>query len=212
MDVLKTVETLYAQKAYQEAQNYLIKNQNSLSKGLWHYNMGTLFAKLEDWPMARYHFVMANSQGYSSQELSLNQRLVESKLSVDKWEKPLTLKDYMIRGATLGSEGIFTLIGLVILIMGIFQLKNKSKKKSSLAILSVSLLFFGLTFWISSWNWSIVLKSQALQEGPSAIFNTKEEIPVGIKILTRREGRWVRVIFPERFDGWIKDAELKELE
>lgn len=209
--MLKTVDALYAQKAYKEALDYLAKNKSSLPKGLWHYNMGTLFAKLEDWPMARYHLAMADVQGFSAQELSLNQRLVEKKLSIDKWEKPLTFRDYLVRGASVGSEGIFTLIGLVILIIGIVQLKNRSQRKRSLVVLSLSLLLFGLSFWIKSWDWSIVLKPQDIQEGPSAIFNSKDEIPQGVKILTRREGEWVQIIFPERFEGWIRDAELKEL-
>jgi hypothetical protein len=210
-DVLKTIETLYAQKAYRDALDYLSQNQNSLSRGVWHYNMGTLFARLEDWPMARYHLMMADRSGYASIELSLNQRLVESKLSVKKWEKLLSSKDYAIRGALLGSEGIFTMIGFIMMIGGFYLLRNKSKQKGALATLFFSFLFFGATLWIKSWNWGIVLGPQVVREGPSLIFNSKEELPPGVMILSVRHGEWLKVIFPEKFEGWIKNANIKEL-
>jgi hypothetical protein len=209
-DVLKTVESLYSKKAYREALDYLANNKGHVSKGLWHYNMGTIFASLEDWPMARYHLSMADLHGYTSRELLSNQSLVEDKLLSQKWEKPITPMDYVIRGALLGSDGILTFFGLVIMIIGIFLLKNQLKKRAFM-LLSVSLLLFGMTLWIKTWNWGIVLKPQVLREGPSAIFNSKDEIPAGVKVLTLKEGEWVKVIFPERFEGWIRNAEIKEL-
>jgi hypothetical protein len=74
-----------------------------------------------------------------------------------------------------------------------------------------SLSFFGATYWVKSWDRGIVLIPRPIKEGPSVIFSSNQELPVGIMVVTKREGDWLKVIYPTRFEGWIHSTHIKEL-
>jgi hypothetical protein len=210
-DVLKTVEGLYAQKNYQSALKLLETNQAQISSGIWHYNMGTVLGKLENYPLARYHLLMANEEGFNSKEVLLNKKLIESKLDISKFEKPYTVTDYLVKGSLEASQGILTSLSLILVIVGIINLWKKSSYKIGSVLILSAVMVLGLNWWIQSWNKVIVLTTQSVQEGPSAIFPSREEVPAGVMIITRSNGDWLKIVYPSRLQGWIKNSGLKEL-
>lgn len=210
-DALKTIEAFYHQKDYQNALKTLESQRADLDPAIWHYNMGTVLGKSGEFALARFHFLMAEANGYISRELTQNKNLVEEKLDVQKYENPLGLQDYAIKAGLFAANGLFTTIALSILIVGIWTLWKKSNWKT-FAIISVAGIIFGLmTFWVNSWEKRITISEAIIQEGPSAIFPSKGEIPKGILIITEKKGNWLKVIYPSRFSGWIKETGLKEL-
>src|SRR5665647_2086831 len=58
-DVLKTFEDYYTKKDYLNALLVLQKGGKEISPKVKHYNLGTVYAKMQNWPMARYHFLLA---------------------------------------------------------------------------------------------------------------------------------------------------------
>lgn len=210
-DVLKTVEALYAQKNYQEALKTLEANRAEISAGIWHYNVGTVFGKLENWPMARYHLTMADLEGFNSQELSVNKKLAETKLEIAKFEQANSASDYFTKGALEASQGILTTLSLILVIIAIVNMWKKSSYKVLSVLLTSALLVLGLNWWIHSWDKVIVVNSQAIQEGPSVIFPSRDELPPGVLLVISRKGEWVKILYPSRFQGWIKNAGFKEL-
>lgn len=211
-DMLKTVEASFAQKDYRGALKILEANQSQISPGLWHYNMGTVYGKLENYPLARYHLVMADEKGLSSQEVITNRNLVETKLEIPKFEKPQIWSDYLIKTGVVATQGIFVTISLLLIIGAIIALWKKSSIKIFGLFLTVGLFVMGLNWWIGSWDRKIVLMSQPIYEGPSVIFEARDELPPGIMLVTIKKEGWLEVIYPSRFKGWIKDSGLKELE
>ena len=210
-DVLKTVEKLYSQKNYSGALQLLEKSSNKIGEGLWHYNMGTVLGKLEKLPEARYHLSMSERHGFHSKELSLNQEIVESKLGVSKYEKPLTLTDYLARGGLIGGQGYFTTLALFFLVIAIWILRKKDRFKSSLLYLTFSVIFVGLNFWVNRWDQSIVVAPKVIHDGPSSLFGERGELPLGVMLITTENEDWIKIIYPSRFEGWIKRDGLKEL-
>ncbi len=210
-DVLKTVEKLYSQKDYTGALQLLEKSSKKMGEGLWHYNMGTLLGKLEKLPEARYHLLMSERRGFNSKELRLNQEIVESKLSVSKYENPLTITDYLARGGLIGAEGYFTTLALLFLVIAIWILRKKDRLKSSLVYLTVTVIFVGLNLWVNNWDKYIVLTPKVIHEGPSSIFGERGELPLGVMLITTEKEDWIKIIYPSRFEGWIKKNGLKEL-
>ncbi len=82
----------------------------------------------------------------------------------------------------------------------------------AVVFLLLVLIPVGLNWWVKSWPYAVVVAPQAIQEGPSAIFPARGELPVGVLVITREMGEWEEVIYPSRFQGWIKKQGLKVLE
>lgn len=210
-DVLKTVENLYAQKDYQKALETLNAHKSEISIGVWHYNVGTIFGKLENWPMARYHLMLADSNGLSTKEVIANKKFVENKLDVQRLEKPLAPSDYVMKGGIEYASGILTSLSLLVLLIGLLFFWKKKNIRVLISSLVVCATFAGFNIWISSWDKMIVVNTQLIKDGPSEIFGPRDEIPVGLLIVGRKKGDWVEVVYPSRFQGWIKNSGLKEL-
>jgi hypothetical protein len=210
-DVLKTVETLYAQKDFAKALELLEAKKDSISEGLWHYNVGTLQAQLGNLPLARFHFLKSDLAGHSTREVLNNKELVETKLEIPRLEAPLSTKDYLIKGSMLASQGLMTSIGLIVLIIGLITFWKKKSGKALLASVLIGVSIIGLNWWIQSWHKVIVLKPQGILEGPSAIFSSRDELPAGVMLVVSEKEGWFEIKYPSRFQGWIKNSELKEL-
>lgn len=209
--MLKTVEALYTQKDYQGALKLLQENQTKVSSGLWNYNVGTVLGKLGNYPLARFHLLQAEKEGFHTKELILNRELVESRLEISKLEKPSVWTDYVVQGSSFLSQGFLTTISLVLVIAGIVSLFKRSSYKTVSLFLVSGAMVLSLNWWVSSWTKMIVVQPQIIHSGPSAIFPTQESLPAGLLMVTRQEGEWLEVIYPARFSGWVKYSGLMEI-
>ena len=210
-DTLKTVEALYVQKDYANALKTLEANQSKISSGLWHYNMGTVYAGMREFGKARFHLLQAEREGFVSKESEQNLELVEKALDTTRLEKPLAWSDYAVRGALIASEGILSTLALFVLIAGMIGVLKKKSLKAFGTLTFFVLLIVGVDFWINSWPLAIVSTPQGIQDGPSAIFATREELPSGVLVLATHQGEWRKILYPSRYQGWIKNKGLEEL-
>ncbi len=192
--------------------NELAKNREKLSPGLWHFNMGTVKAKLNVMAEARYHFLAAERQGFADERLNQNLSLVEKALEVKTLEKPLDTLDYAVKFGLWSQNGFLTMISLIILLGGMLILRKEKKYYVLVLTIFFALIPVGCHYWIRSWDKAVTLKAQEVLDGPSVIFGSRGELPAGIMIVTKKTGEWKEVIYPSRFSGWIKNAGLKELE
>lgn len=210
--MFKTFQEFYDQKDYANAELFLRQNADAMPGDLWNYNLGTVLAQKNDLPMARFHFLQAKQLGLRSESLLENLHFVEEKLEITKWEAPLSLQDYSKKIGLWAHGGFFTTVTLLIFIVGIGHfMKTKIVRLIPLYAL-LMLIPLGMNFWVGSWESFIVTESQLILEGPSAIFSPRGEIPAGVRVLTQKKGDWLRIIYPSRFDGWIRNQGLKSLE
>ncbi len=211
-NALKTFEDFYLKKDYPNAILALEKNQHDINTGLWHYNMGLAMGQMNNWPMARFHFILAEESGLHSKNLIQNQQLVAAKLETNRLEQPLSISDYLIKTGIIASDGPLLSLGFLFLVVGLWFLKKKpSLKSAAFFVLAVASPLM-LDLWIDSWHRKIVTTTKQIYEGPSALFGVKGELPQGIIIMTNTKGDWEKIIFPSRFSGWIKSDGLKRLE
>jgi len=210
--VLKTFEDYYVKKDFANALLTLQTHQKDLPRDLWHYNVGTVQAKMENWASARYHLLMAEELGLTASELNLNKKLVEDKLEVSRLERPLNFSDYVYQTASAASEGYFTALALVILVAGLLLLRRAANLSKLLILTILVLVPLGLNWWINAWPRAITGSTQVVREGPSQIFAERTELPAGTLIIYHGEGEWKEVRWPSRFAGWINRSDLLELE
>jgi hypothetical protein len=179
---------------------------------LWHYNLSTVYAKLENWPEARFHLLLASKEGVTLPGMSQNLLLVEEKLEVVKLEKSLSTSDYLYKAAKFFTFGEFTTISLLFLLIGLLMLKKKPSFKRFSVLLILTLLPLAFSLVLKKYPEGIVLSSEKVLEGPSVIFGSVAEIPAGVKVITHGDGEWRQILSPSRFQGWIHQDALKELE
>ena len=209
---MKTFQEHYLNKDFNEALKVLEKNKSEIDLATWHYNMATLKAELNDWPVARFHILFAERLGMKSPSLDQNKLFIETKLDSARLEGPLNLSDYFITSAKVGIQGPLLTMSLLILIISLIWMK-KTKKLTS-AIMSIVLVVSPLllNWWVVNWPWKIALEKKIIYDGPSTIFVTHSELPAGVVLITSKKGIWEKIIFPSRFSGWIKSDGLKSLE
>lgn len=190
----------------------LEKQREKISPGLWHFNAGTLKAKMQNPAEARFHFLEARFHGFDDQKLSNNLSLIEDQLEVKTLEKPIEPLDYAVKFSLWAEGGFFTMLSLLIILFGLILVK-KTQKYSVLALtILIAAVPLTMNYWVKSWSKAVNLNPQIVLDGPSAIFGSRGELPPGIFLITRSSGEWKEVIYPSRFRGWIKNAGLKELE
>lgn len=190
----------------------LEKQRDHISPGLWHFNAGTIKAKMMNPAEARFHFLEAKFLGFNDQKLFENLNLIEDQLEVKALEKPVEPLDYAVKFSLWAEGGFFTMISLMIILTGLIIMKRTQKYYVLLLTAVLAVVPVSVNFWVKSWNKSVTVSPHQVMDGPSAIFGSRGELPPGIFLITRTTGEWKEIIYPSRFRGWIKNAGLKELE
>ena len=209
---MKTFEGFYLKKDYVNALKTLEGQQKDIDLGLWHYNMGTVLAEMNNWPMARFHFLLAEKSGLNNKQLNQNLLLVEDKLDLTRLEKPLSTSDYLLKASFVAADGPLVTLGFLMLAVGLYFLKKKPSLKSAAIFVVAVFTPLMLDLWIDTWPRQIVTSNKVIYEGPSALFGPLGELPQGVMILSNKKDGWEEIIYPSRFAGWIKPEDLKSLE
>jgi hypothetical protein len=210
-NALKTIQNFYVQKEYAKAIDWLENNQSQMDKAIWHFNLGLFNAKLENWSNARFHFLQAELMGYSGLEINQNLKIINDRLDLIQFEKALSTKDHVIKVGMELSHGVFIIFAIFMVLLSLILSLKKRDVKKVLFFLVLGFLFIGADLWIRSWDKRVVIESQEIVEGPSSIFSAKEELPPGLVVVVDSKDEWLKIIYPSRFSGWIKDRGLKEL-
>lgn len=209
---LKTFQDYYLKQDFHKALQVLQQHGKDIEPAIWNYNLGLVHAELKNYPLARYHLMKAQDLGASLPELAQSQALVDEQLDVIKLEKPINASDRFIKAGLTFTDGPFVTLSLIMLITGLWSLKKTlSFKRAGLVLLSVALPLV-LNLWVNSWPRRIVPEARPLMDGPSALFTSRGELPAGVLIVTNRKGDWEEVVYPARFQGWIKSEGLLSLE
>ena len=210
--VQSVFEDLYLKKDYKGASNYLLQNKQQLSSGIFHYNLGTVYSKLGDFPAARFHLEKAIKEGYINSASLNNLTFVKAQLQVDDISTSVALPDQMMNVALTIPPAAYLSLTLLLVLLGLVLLKSKRLfKKISIGIfilIALTPMLFS-EFYISKINYAIAFKDISLYEGPSKIFSEKGKVHAGSKVILGeyKEG-WFYVKFPLSLTGWINKDQL----
>ena len=210
--VQSVFEDLYLKKDYKGASNYLLQNKQQLSSGIFHYNLGTVYSKLGDFPAARFHLEKAIKEGYINSASLNNLTFVKAQLQVDDISTSVALPDQMMNVALTIPPAAYLSLTLLLVLLGLVLLKSKRLfKKISIGIfilIALTPMLFS-EFYISKINYAIAFKDISLYEGPSKIFSEKGKVHAGSKVILGeyKEG-WFYVKFPLSLTGWINKDQI----
>lgn len=209
---LASFEELYLKKDYKGAANFLLQNKQQLDSGIFHYNLGTVYTKLNDFPAARYHLEKAIKEGYINSSSLNNLAFIKSQLQVDDVSTSTSLPDQFINSAISLPQSSYLSLTLVLVLLGIALIKSKKLVKKFAIIvftlIALSPVIFAYTY-LGQINYAITFKEVPLFEGPSKIFTEKGKVRAGSKIiLGEYKDGWFYVKFPISLAGWVSKDQI----
>ena len=205
-------EKLYQEKDYKEAASYLLQNKQQIDSGIFHYNLGTVYLKMGDFPAARFHLEKTIKEGYINSSSLNNLAYVKSQLQVDDISTSTELPDQLMNTALSVPPAAYFSITLLFILLGIALIKSKKLVRMTSIILFVILIAtpaFLSQFYLDKINYAVAFKDIPIYEGPSKIFTEKGKVKAGSKIILGeyKEG-WFYVKFPISLTGWISNDKL----
>lgn len=219
--ILKSLESHYAKGEFTQAIELLTEHQSEFAPGQFHFNLGTLYIKTQQFPLARYHLEAAKALGHNSIDTWKNLQQVETKFgsnpgscSLEAWPECL---DQLHLSLASTSGDFYWLCALSTVLLALIFLKKTLtlglKKHKIILGLTLGVL---LSFWGGLWAYkkglhiSIVLVDSPVREGASEVFDQSLELPAGSKLLTKSpENGWYYIFVPSQYRGWIQAANIK---
>lgn len=207
-----TFEELYLAKDYKGAAQFLLNNKQQFDSGIFHFNLGTVYSKMGDYPVARFHLEKAIQEGYVNSASLNNLNFIRSQNNNEDLTTSSSLPDKIVDNlSSLPSQGYVSLT-LALILISLLLIKSKvvKQKISIVLILLLSLSPLVLShFYVNKLNKAITLKEVVIYEGPSKIFNEKGKLKPGSKIILGdfKDG-WFYIKFPISFAGWISKDQL----
>lgn len=205
-ETLKTVEDFYLKEQYQAALDLLVKSKDQLDAGLYHFNLGTIYAKQGNYPVARFHLEKSIKKGFYSSEVSNNLKYVNEQLSLDQASMVASPIPRLILQAKLIPSDFYVAISLMGICTILFLMKlaviKKLFFKTLFIVISLTPLLF--LYYLSTVHLAIVLGKAEVREGPSKIYKSKNELEAGTKLVIGDQyENWFFVKYPEVKSGWV---------
>lgn len=204
-EMMKSLEASYLKKDYKAAIDSLIANKELLQSGIFHYNLGTLYAKSGNFPAARYQFEKSIEEGFQRKEVYKNLDFVIQKQNLDDLSASNSFVDKTIALQYRWSNSLFISISLCLVIFALLKMKKNGLKTIA------PYLFLLLAILPLAWNWGVLKQSKMgivlikteVREGPSKIFEVNKDLEPGMQIvLGEIQNNWVHIIRPEHLAGW----------
>jgi hypothetical protein len=205
-------QELYLKQDYKSAINAIIQNKQQFKSSIFHYNLGTAYAKLGDLGPARYHLEKAILQGMNGSAALNNLNYVKSKIENEDLSNSTALSDQFINySLNIPIEGYWSItLILMLIVLLIIKIKKMTNKYLLffLFILSLTPILFS-NFYLNKVNTAVVMKEISIYEGPSKIFQEKGKIKAGSKVVLGefKEG-WFFIKYPLPLAGWISKENL----
>ncbi len=205
-------DELYLNKDYKGAAQYLLDNKQHIDSGIFHYNLGTVYSKMGDQAIARFHLEKAIQEGYVNSSSLNNLNFVKSKLEVDDLSSSTSFPDELMNVATMvPTTGYITMTMSLVVLFTLLVRFQKIQKKWVIGLaflIALTPVIFSRTY-VQNINFAVTLKNVPLYEGPSKVFNEKGQIRAGSKVILGefKEG-WFFVKFPISLSGWINKDQL----
>ncbi|MCF8058009.1 MAG: SH3 domain-containing protein [Bacteriovoracaceae bacterium] len=210
--ILKEAQQFYVNKDYESALSVILKGKESISPGLFHYNLGSIYLKMGDLGPSRLHLEKAKSHGFQYPMLWKNLKYIKTQNQVYDPTKSKIFKEAFI-GKVLDIPDVLIMmvtLALIIFLLGIFR-KGwiRSKKYLALALVLIIVPLTSSYLIKRNFNYAVVLKPLRIYEGPSKIYPDFGEVSPGSRVVVGQlRDNWYFVISPSDISGWVEKANL----
>lgn len=210
---LAKLEKLYTGGEFDKAIDVLLSNKTKLDTGVFHFNLGTMYAKKGEFAIGRFHLEKSLHEGLSSKELYYNlngvkHNLAQTGVSADNGFVDDAILDFASFPLDIYLLATLFLTAITLTIYRFTNLIIKKRVVAILLVLSLSPLLMQKVYF-NERKLAITLKEIPVREGPSEIYSQSRLLPAGEKILLGSfyEG-WYRILVPMNISGWIKKDDI----
>ncbi len=216
---LKKAEALYQKGDYEKALDIYKKIENKIKDYKLYYNIGNIYFKLKNYPLAKVYYLRAYKIKQNDSDLKHNLKVIELHLK-DKIKLPESdpftkILENFKNSMSINSFFIISLI-LFILLSTIFNFYKGKYKKTILYVLLLFLLLFFIIDIIKLNDYKtdkyVLLKNRIeVKSEPTDKGNSVFIIHAGtdFKIKEKLSG-WYLIVLKNGFRGWIKSQENKD--
>jgi hypothetical protein len=206
---LKKLEELYLNKEFAGLRDELMKIKKDISPGLFHYNLGTAFAKDGMFAAARYNFEKAKKEGLNNLALSKNLELTVEQID---GRPELSFSEDLFDFSVGASSSLFLTMTLVLVLFSVLLKKFKVISRVVfvvLLIVSSSPYLIKTKYLNEKFHVGVNLKDLKIYEGPSAIYDILKVVPPGQKVIVGKKFEdWIMIESPMEHAGWVKRNDL----
>lgn len=210
--ILQSLESLYLEGQFQKAVDYLIEHKTSLDEGHFHFNLGTIYGKMEQHAIGRFHLEKAIKKGYINSQSLNNLKAVEGKLLIEDVSNSDSFYERSVSSAMVYPTEIYLLLTLILVFITgmLIRLKVVKSFGAKFSIFAISFIpIIGFYFILSPLQFAISLEDISIMEGPSQIYEEKASLKAGSKIVVdKQSGDWFFIKLPAHKSGWIKRKSL----
>lgn len=189
------------EKAFAEAEALIRKKE--FPKTILNFNLGYLEYEKGNLVNAKKYLESAKFSGMFSDEVDSALELINSELDIIYTEQEISdFDNFIFNSASLPPEFFPTISVLMFLLSGILLLKK-------IRIMGVSFLVGGIAFlslfcFIKDLSIKYNLEEGIVYRGPSRIFEEKQAVPAGIKLIFSKEVKdWKYIKYPSIYEGWV---------
>lgn len=209
---IKDLENLYTQGKFSQAIDIMLKNKSSFPKGVFHYNLGTLYAKEGSFAAGRYHLEKAIAKNFVNSMSLNNLETVQEKLAVNDISNSASFHDRFVDRSLLLPSEIYlsaTLL-LALAFMALIKWKKIVAPSARWGLMLLTLVPLAYNqLYLRNINHAIVLQDTQMYDGPSKIYFNTGIVKAGSKIITGKNNNgWYLIQSPLQLSGWVYQDSL----
>ncbi len=211
VSLLKSLESTYLDKKYDETYNMFLKNKGLFDSGIYHYNLGTLHLKQANYAVGRFHLEKSLKDGFINIRSVNNLKYSLEKLNLTEEGNNSPLDGVVQKSLEVSSLSYLTVsLSLVLLILFLYKLKIIRRFSILIFLLIISATPFIISkLYLESKTFAIVLKDTTLREGPSGVYPETKVLEAGRKIVVKElDNDYFLIHSPKEYTGWIKKFDI----
>lgn len=211
MRPMESLKKLLDSNSLDQAEQFL-HNSSTIDPVIRDYNLAYISYKKNDLVESLYLLEKSKFSGLLSEEVDQAIISVKKDLGIYSVEKESfnIVDDIYLNTATINFDLFLSLVGILLFSFIFFSFKQKLK--TSLFMLASTIVLGVFTYNINTLKTYINEAETIVYEGPSGIFDEKQIIPIGTKvILTKKFKQWSYIKYPEIYSGWVKNYKAKKL-
>ncbi|MBT3584166.1 MAG: SH3 domain-containing protein [Halobacteriovoraceae bacterium] len=212
VEILKSLESLYLEGKYPQAKELLVKNKDQFEAGLFHFNLGTLNAKIGEFAVGRYHLEKSLKKGFYNHKLLKNLDVIKTKLELPNIHSESSAWDQSINHALDIPINFYLTATLILLVSTLLFIRAKIVKSLAvkIVIVMIALIPFGFSkIYLEDVNHAILLKESSILEGPSKIYPELQKVKAGTKLIIGENiDGWFFIKYPLAYSGWVSRTDL----